>query len=369
MKLVVEQFHLNHYTGLSETQKSEIIKLFNNFDRFTHMIDDANSRVRTQEQNAAIILKLGEMGVFKIEAETFGVLEDWLRVEDWYPYLFIKNEEIYKHLEEFPNVGFSFYMENDQIKLFDWLPNNIIAGLYNNKEKFQLFTMTIDIQGTPQVWMILCKNGIIVEKFFVGEKRFFTIEDSEKNKQTNPNGLKVIENLEELEDLNDFDDFDDLDETNNTNTSEEKSSSGKIKWIQNINGLYSEFIDFQKLTQIFSSTYNGRKYLCSGVAVNKNMNLIAMVLFLNLQEEFAKKVKDDCKKDIVFYTYDPRLTGKQITTEVSLNETTEMLSAHEFNLTTRYYRNCLLTPENRGALIKRYGNCLYTIINDLFLKI
>ena len=99
------------------------------------------------------------------------------------------------------------------------------------------------------------------------------------------------------------------------------------------------------------------------------MNIIAMILFLNLQEEFARKVKEDCKKDIVFYTYDPRLTGKQIQTEVPLNETTEMLSGHEFNLTTRYYRNCSLTPENRSTLIKRYGNCLYTIINDLFLKV
>lgn len=355
MKLGIDQFYLNHYTGLSETQKSEITKLFNNFDRFTHMIDDANSRARSQEQNASIILKLGEMGVFKIEAETFGVLEDWLNVEDWYPQLFIKDEDIYKHLEEFPNVGFSFYVENDQIKLFDWLPNTVVAGLYTSKERYQLFTMTTDIQGTSQVWMILTKNGTIVEKFFVGEKRFFTIEDSEKT-----NDLKVIENLDDL------DNFDSID---STDFSEERSSSGKIKWIQNINGLYSEVIDLQKLTQLFSSTYNGRKYLCSGVAVNKQMNIIAMVLFLNLQEEFARKVKEDCKKDIVFYTYDPRLTGKQITTEVSLNETTEMLSAHEFNLTTRYYRNCTLNTENRNALIKRYGNCLYTIINDLFLKV
>ena len=355
MKLGIDQFYLNHYTGLSETQKSEITKLFNNFDRFTHMIDDANSRARSQEQNASIILKLGEMGVFKIEAETFGVLEDWLNVEDWYPQLFIKDEDIYKHLEEFPNVGFSFYIENDQIKLFDWLPNTVVAGLYNGKERYQLFTMTTDIQGTSQVWMILTKNGIIVEKFFVGEKRFFTIEDSEKT-----NNLKVIENL---------DDLDNIDNIDNIDFVEEKSSSGKIKWIQNINGLYSEVIDLQKLTQLFSSTYNGRKYLCSGVAVNKQMNIIAMILFLNLQEEFARKVKEDCKKDIVFYTYDPRLTGKQIQTEVPLNETTEMLSAHEFNLTTRYYRNCSLTPENRSALIKRYGNCLYTIINDLFLKV
>ena len=351
----MDQFYLNHYTGLSETQKSEITKLFNNFDRFTHMIDDANSRARSQEQNASIILKLGEMGVFKIEAETFGVLEDWLNVEDWYPQLFIKDEDIYKHLEEFPNVGFSFYIENDQIKLFDWLPNTVVAGLYTSKERYQLFTMTTDIQGTSQVWMILTKNGIIVEKFFVGEKRFFTIEDSEK-----ANDLKVIENLDDL------DNFDSID---STDFSEERSSSGKIKWIQNINGLYSEVIDLQKLTQLFSSTYNGRKYLCSGVAVNKQMNIIAMVLFLNLQEEFARKVKEDCKKDIVFYTYDPRLTGKQIQTEVPLNETTEMLSAHEFNLTTRYYRNCILNAENRNALIKRYGNCLYTIINDLFLKV
>ena len=355
MKLGIDQFYLNHYTGLSETQKSEITKLFNNFDRFTHIIDDANSRARSQEQNASIILKLGEMGVFKIEAETFGVLEDWLNVEDWYPQLFIKDEDIYKHLEEFPNVGFSFYIENDQIKLFDWLPNTVVAGLYTSKERYQLFTMTTDIQGTSQVWMILTKNGIIIEKFFVGEKRFFTIEDSEKT-----NDLKVIENLDDL------DNFDSID---STDFSEERSSSGKIKWIQNINGLYSEVIDLQKLTQLFSSTYNGRKYLCSGVAVNKQMNVIAMVLFLNLQEEFARKVKEDCKKDIVFYTYDPRLTGKQITTEVSLNETTEMLSAHEFNLTTRYYRNCTLNTENRNALIKRYGNCLYTIINDLFLKV
>lgn len=355
MKLGIDQFYLNHYTGLSETQKSEITKLFNNFDRFTHIIDDANSRARSQEQNASIILKLGEMGVFKIEAETFGVLEDWLNVEDWYPQLFIKDEDIYKHLEEFPNVGFSFYIENDQIKLFDWLPNTVVAGLYTSKERYQLFTMTTDIQGTSQVWMILTKNGTIIEKFFVGEKRFFTIDDSEKT-----DDLKVIENLDDL------DNFDSID---STDFSEERSSSGKIKWIQNINGLYSEVIDLQKLTQLFSSTYNGRKYLCSGVAVNKQMNIIAMILFLNLQEEFARKVKEDCKKDIVFYTYDPRLTGKQITTEVSLNETTEMLSAHEFNLTTRYYRNCSLTPENRSALIKRYGNCLYTIINDLFLKV
>ena len=355
MKLGIDQFYLNHYTGLSETQKSEITKLFNNFDRFTHMIDDANSRARSQEQNASIILKLGEMGVFKIEAETFGVLEDWLIVMDWYPHLFIKDEDIYKHLEEFPNVCFSFYVENDQIKLFDWLPNTVVAGLYNGKERYQLFTMTTDIQGTSQVWMILTKNGIIVEKFFVGEKRFFTIEDSEKT-----DDLKVIENLDDL------DNFDSID---STDFSEERSSSGKIKWIQNINGLYSEVIDLQKLTQLFSSTYNGRKYLCSGVAVNKQMNIIAMILFLNLQEEFARKVKEDCKKDIVFYTYDPRLTGKQIQTEVPLNETTEMLSGHEFNLTTRYYRNCSLTPENRSALIKRYGNCLYTIINDLFLKV
>ena len=355
MKLGIDQFYLNHYTGLSETQKSEITKLFNNFDRFTHMIDDANSRARSQEQNASIILKLGEMGVFKIEAETFGVLEDWLKVTDWYPHLFIKDEDIYKHLEEFPNVGFSFYVENDQIKLFDWLPNTVVAGLYNGKERYQLFTMTTDIQGASQVWMILTKNGIIVEKFFVGEKRFFTIEDSEKT-----NDLKVIENLDDLDSIDGIDGIDFV---------EEKSSSGKIKWIQNINGLYSEVIDLQKLTQLFSSTYNGRKYLCSGVAVNKQMNIIAMILFLNLQEEFAKKVKEDCKKDIIFYTYDPRLTGKQIQTEVPLNETTEMLSGHEFNLTTRYYRNCLLTPENRSALIKRYGNCLYTIINDLFLKV
>lgn len=355
MKLGIDQFYLNHYTGLSETQKSEITKLFNNFDRFTHMIDDANSRARSQEQNASIILKLGEMGVFKIEAETFGVLEDWLNVADWYPQLFIKDEDIYKHLEEFPNVGFSFYIENDQIKLFDWLPNTVVAGLYTSKERYQLFTMTTDIQGTSQVWMILTKNGTIIEKFFVGEKRFFTIDDSEKT-----DDLKVIENLDDL------DNFDSID---STDFSEERSSSGKIKWIQNINGLYSEVIDLQKLTQLFSSTYNGRKYLCSGVAVNKQMNVIAMVLFLNLQEEFARKVKEDCKKDIVFYTYDPRLTGKQITTEVSLNETTEMLSAHEFNLTTRYYRNCTLNTENRNALIKRYGNCLYTIINDLFLKV
>lgn len=355
MKLGIDQFYLNHYTGLSETQKSEITKLFNNFDRFTHMIDDANSRARSQEQNASIILKLGEMGVFKIEAETFGVLEDWLNVEDWYPQLFIKDEDIYKHLEEFPNVGFSFYIENDQIKLFDWLPNTVVAGLYTSKERYQLFTMTTDIQGTSQVWMILTKNGTIIEKFFVGEKRFFTIDDSEKT-----DDLKVIENLDDL------DNFDSID---STDFSEERSSSGKIKWIQNINGLYSEVIDLQKLTQLFSSTYNGRKYLCSGVAVNKQMNIIAMVLFLNLQEEFARKVKEDCKKDIVFYTYDPRLTGKQITTEVSLNETTEMLSAHEFNLTTRYYRNCQLNTENRNALIKRYGNCLYTIINDFFLKV
>ena len=355
MKLGIDQFYLNHYTGLSETQKSEITKLFNNFDRFTHMIDDANSRARSQEQNASIILKLGEMGVFKIEAETFGVLEDWLNVEDRYPQLFIKDEDIYKHLEEFPNVGFSFYIENDQVKLFDWLPNTVVAGLYTSKERYQLFTMTTDIQGTSQVWMILTKNGTIIEKFFVGEKRFFTIEDSEKT-----NDLKVIENLDDL------DNFDSID---STDFSEERSSSGKIKWIQNINGLYSEVIDLQKLTQLFSSTYNGRKYLCSGVAVNKQMNVIAMVLFLNLQEEFARKVKEDCKKDIVFYTYDPRLTGKQITTEVSLNETTEMLSAHEFNLTTRYYRNCQLNTENRNALIIWYGNCLYTIINDLFLKV
>lgn len=355
MKLGIDQFYLNHYTGLSETQKSEITKLFNNFDRFTHMIDDANSRARSQEQNASIILKLGEMGVFKIEAETFGVLEDWLNVEDWYPQLFIKDEDIYKHLEEFPNVGFSFYIENDQIKLFDWLPNTVVAGLYTSKERYQLFTMTTDIQGTSQVWMILTKNGTINEKFFVGEKRFFTIDDSEKT-----DDLKVIENLDDL------DNFDSID---STDFSEERSSSGKIKWIQNINGLYSEVIDLQKLTQLFSSTYNGRKYLCSGVAVNKQMNIIAMILFLNLQEEFARKVKEDCKKDIVFYTYDPRLTGKQIQTEVPLNETTEMLSGHEFNLTTRYYRNCTLNTENRNALIKRYGNCLYTIINDLFLKV
>ena len=361
MKLGIDQFYLNHYTGLSETQKSEITKLFNNFDRFTHMIDDANSRARSQEQNASIILKLGEMGVFKIEAETFGVLEDWLIVMDWYPQLFIKDEDIYKHLEEFPNVGFSFYIENDQIKLFDWLPNTVVAGLYNGKERYQLFTMTTDIQGTSQVWMILTKNGIIVEKFFVGEKRFFTIEDSEKT-----NDLKVIENLDDLDNIDGIDGIDSIDFVDFV---EEKSSSGKIKWIQNINGLYSEVIDLQKLTQLFSSTYNGRKYLCSGVAVNKQMNIIAMILFLNLQEEFARKVKEDCKKDIVFYTYDPRLTGKQIQTEVPLNETTEMLSAHEFNLTTRYYRNCSLTPENRSALIKRYGNCLYTIINDLFLKV
>ena len=352
MKLGIDQFYLNYYTGLSETQKSEITKLFNNFDRFTHMIDDANSRARSQEQNASIILKLGEMGVFKIEAETFGVLEDWLNVTDWYPHLFIKDEDIYKHLEEFPNVGFSFYIENDQIKLFDWLPNSVVAGLYNGKERYQLFTMTTEVQGLSQVWMILTKSGTIVEKFFVGEKRFFTIEDSEKT-----DNLKVIENLDDL------DDFDNMEYT------EEKSSSGKIKWIQNINGLYSEIIDLQKLTQLFSSTYNGRKYLCSGVAVNKQMNIIAMILFLNLQEEFARKVKEDCKKDIVFYTYDPRLTGKQIQTEVPLNETTEMLSGHEFNLTTRYYRNCTLNIENRNALIKRYGNCLYTIINDLFLKV
>lgn len=355
MKLGIDQFYLNHYTGLSETQKSEITKLFNNFDRFTHMIDDANSRARAQEQNASIVLKLGEMGVFKIEAETFGVLEDWLNVADWYPQLFIKDEDIYKHLEEFPNVGFSFYVENDQIKLFDWLPNTVVAGLYNGKERYQLFTMTTDIQGTSQVWMILTKNGIIVEKFFVGEKRFFTIEDSEKT-----DDLKVIENLDDLDSIDSIDDTDFV---------EERSSSGKIKWIQNINGLYSEVIDLQKLTQLFSSTYNGRKYLCSGVAVNKQMNIIAMILFLNLQEEFARKVKEDCKKDIVFYTYDPRLTGKQIQTEVPLNETTEMLSGHEFNLTTRYYRNCTLNAENRNALIKRYGNCLYTIINDLFLKV
>ena len=358
MKLGIDQFYLNHYTGLSETQKSEITKLFNNFDRFTHMIDDANSRARSQEQNASIILKLGEMGVFKIEAETFGVLEDWLNVADWYPQLFIKDEDIYKHLEEFPNVGFSFYIENDQIKLFDWLPNTVVAGLYTSKERYQLFTMTTDIQGTSQVWMILTKNGTIIEKFFVGEKRFFTIEDSEKT-----NDLKVIENLDDL------DNFDSIDGIDSIDFSEERSSSGKIKWIQNINGLCSEVIDLQKLTQLFSSTYNGRKYLCSGVAVNKQMNIIAMILFLNLQEEFARKVKEDCKKDIVFYTYDPRLTGKQITTEVSLNETTEMLSAHEFNLTTRYYRNCILNAENRNALIKRYGNCLYTIINDFFLKV
>ena len=355
MKLGIDQFYLNHYTGLSETQKSEITKLFNNFDRFTHIIDDANSRARSQEQNASIILKLGEMGVFKIEAETFGVLEDWLNVADWYPQLFIKDEDIYKHLEEFPNVGFSFYVENDQIKLFDWLPNTVVAGLYTSKERYQLFTMTTDIQGTSQVWMILTKNGTIIEKFFVGEKRFFTIDDSEKT-----DDLKVIENLDDL------DNFDSID---STDFSEERSSSGKIKWIQNINGLYSEVIDLQKLTQLFSSTYNGRKYLCSGVAVNKQMNIIAMILFLNLQEEFARKVKEDCKKDIVFYTYDPRLTGKQIQTEVPLNETTEMLSGHEFNLTTRYYRNCPLNVENRNALIKRYGNCLYTIINDLFLKV
>ena len=361
MKLGIDQFYLNHYTGLSETQKSEITKLFNNFDRFTHMIDDANSRARSQEQNASIILKLGEIGVFKIEAETFGVLEDWLIVMDWYPHLFIKDEDIYKHLEEFPNVGFSFYVENDQIKLFDWLPNTVVAGLYNGKERYQLFTMTTDIQGTSQVWMILTKNGIIVEKFFVGEKRFFTIEDSEKT-----NDLKVIENLDDLDNIDNIDGIDGIDSIDFV---EEKSSSGKIKWIQNINGLYSEVIDLQKLTQLFSSTYNGRKYLCSGVAVNKQMNIIAMILFLNLQEEFARKVKEDCKKDIVFYTYDPRLTGKQIQTEVPLNETTEMLSGHEFNLTTRYYRNCSLTPENRSALIKRYGNCLYTIINDLFLKV
>ena len=361
MKLGIDQFYLNHYTGLSETQKSEITKLFNNFDRFTHMIDDANSRARSQEQNASIVLKLGEMGVFKIEAETFGVLEDWLKVSDWYPHLFIKDEDIYKHLEEFPNVGFSFYVENDQIKLFDWLPNTIVAGLYNGKERYQLFTMTTDIQGTSQVWMILTKNGIIVEKFFVGEKRFFTIEDSEKT-----DDLKVIENLDDLDNIDNIDGIDGIDSIDFV---EEKSSSGKIKWIQNINGLYSEVIDLQKLTQLFSSTYNGRKYLCSGVAVNKQMNIIAMILFLNLQEEFARKVKEDCKKDIVFYTYDPRLTGKQIQTEVPLNETNEMLSGHEFNLTTRYYRNCSLTPENRSALIKRYGNCLYTIINDLFLKV
>ena len=364
MKLGIDQFYLNHYTGLSETQKSEITKLFNNFDRFTHMIDDANSRARSQEQNASIILKLGEIGVFKIEAETFGVLEDWLIVMDWYPHLFIKDEDIYKHLEEFPNVGFSFYVENDQIKLFDWLPNTVVAGLYNGKERYQLFTMTTDIQGTSQVWMILTKNGIIVEKFFVGEKRFFTIEDSEKT-----NDLKVIENLDDLDNIDNIDGIDSIDSIDSIDFVEEKSSSGKIKWIQNINGLYSEVIDLQKLTQLFSSTYNGRKYLCSGVAVNKQMNIIAMILFLNLQEEFARKVKEDCKKDIVFYTYDPRLTGKQIQTEVPLNETTEMLSGHEFNLTTRYYRNCSLTPENRSALIKRYGNCLYTIINDLFLKV
>ena len=364
MKLGIDQFYLNHYTGLSETQKSEITKLFNNFDRFTHMIDDANSRARSQEQNASIVLKLGEMGVFKIEAETFGVLEDWLIVMDWYPHLFIKDEDIYKHLEEFPNVGFSFYVENDQIKLFDWLPNTVVAGLYNGKERYQLFTMTTDIQGTSQVWMILTKNGIIVEKFFVGEKRFFTIEDSEKT-----NDLKVIENLDDLDNIDNIDGMDSIDSIDSIDFVEEKSSSGKIKWIQNINGLYSEVIDLQKLTQLFSSTYNGRKYLCSGVAVNKQMNIIAMILFLNLQEEFARKVKEDCKKDIVFYTYDPRLTGKQIQTEVPLNETTEMLSGHEFNLTTRYYRNCSLTPENRSALIKRYGNCLYTIINDLFLKV
>ena len=223
MKLGIDQFYLNHYTGLSETQKSEITKLFNNFDRFTHMIDDANSRARSQEQNASIVLKLGEMGVFKIEAETFGVLEDWLKVTDWYPHLFIKDEDIYKHLEEFSNVGFSFYVENDQIKLFDWLPNTVVAGLYNGKERYQLFTMTTDIQGTSQVWMILTKNRIIVEKFFVGEKRFFTIEDSEKT-----NDLKVIENLDDLDNLDDliaddidlddiddfsmdFDEFDDFD--------------------------------------------------------------------------------------------------------------------------------------------------------------
>ena len=99
------------------------------------------------------------------------------------------------------------------------------------------------------------------------------------------------------------------------------------------------------------------------------MNIIAMVLFLNLQEEFAKKVRADCENNIMFYTYDPRLTEKKIETEYPLNETTEMLSAHEFNLNTRYYRNYKLTIENRSALIKRYGNCLYTIINDLFLKI
>ena len=303
-----------------------------------------------------IVKKLRDYGIYSIQTEIFDKKEMWLNIEEKFPECFPNENEIYQHLELYPNVGITFYIDDDQIRLFDWLPNSVISGLFKGKEKIQIFTITLDIKDVKEVWMIVLKNNTILEKFFVGEKRFFVIEESSKEVKD----LEVLENLEDLEDF-DIENEEFLQQT-------KSGYDGKIKWIQSLNKLYSEVLDLPKIVSLFSSTYNGRKYLCSGVAINKNMNIIAMVLFLNLQEEFAKKVRTDCENNIMFYTYDPRLTGKKIETEYPLNETTEMLSAHEFNLNTRYYRNYKLTIENRSALIKRYGNCLYTIINDLFLK-
>ena len=357
MKIKSEHFSLNHYTGLTDSQKNKIIESFNNFDRFSHMIDDNSIKERVLEQNLEIVKKLRDDGVYSIQTEIFDKKEMWLNIEEKFPECFPNENEIYQHLELYPNVGITFYIDDDQIRLFDWLPNSVISGLFKGKEKIQIFTITLDIKDVKEVWMIVLKNNTIVEKFFVGEKRFFVIEESSKEVKD----LEVLENLEDLEDF-DIENEEFLQQT-------KSGYDGKIKWIQLLNKLYSEVLDLPKIVSLFSSTYNGRKYLCSGVAINKNMKIIPMVLFLNLQEEFAKKVRADCENNIMFYTYDPRLTGKKIETEYPLNETTEMLSAHEFNLNTRYYRNYKLTIENRSALIKRYGNCLYTIINDLFLKI
>lgn len=310
-----DNFNLFSPLQLTNAQQAKVKKIWGTYDLFP---ERSSNEYLCKEQNKFILEELNALGITKITQELFDkqtlIYQKQLIESINVPIDTI--EHIQKYLNKYPKSGLHFkILENNSIienciSEVDWLPNVI-----GNRNDFIYLNVIVH---NNIVWLVISELTTIKNVVEIGIDDYFQKND-------------IFLPKNRLVDI-----------------------------LMNVNFIDEIFLNWKHL-------YSGRRQLCLNNYQFINVDIGNMLIFLY---RLSKKLELlDLENNIVFETYDPRITKNEIVSEwykedsVLLQEDILEVNSNEFYNSFKKF-NMKLTPDLRKELIQRYGNTLYTILND-----
>ena len=325
--------NFNFYSpiNLTVSMQTKIAKLWRGYDLYPQR---GGNEVLNKENNEAILQEIASLGVSKItqnSVNTETLLFDISTLDssfnENYENLVISKEakdHIVDYLNKYPLSG--IWVKIDETKPIDsaiveidWLPNQIL-GTASQMDK--VFTNVIRYQDIVYVTQhVLINNKPIINKIFnLANWEYFRKNDLflPKDKMIN-----LLYNMKYIDDI---------------------------------------YFSWRKL-------YMGRRKMVK--LPFQTFEFGNFLIFLYNMSERLTQLQEYLSNSILLETYDPRVLGINVSSESYNNDPTLLeqdinddLQCNEFFDSFKRFEGYQLTHDNRLQLLQRYGNTIYTFIND-----